>query len=76
MLRTLCGIALFVGKYMDDYSNYRFVKKVTDLSQVQYNNHLIETVCFLTPSLSCAMKVKHKKYISLKNDSFKFFLIH
>lgn len=31
---------------MDDYSNYRFVKKVTDLSQVQYNNHLIETVCF------------------------------
>lgn len=28
---------------MDDYSNYRFVKKVTDLSQVQYNNHLIET---------------------------------
>lgn len=46
MLRTLCGIALFVGKYMDDYSNYRFVKKVTDLSQVQYNNHLIETVCF------------------------------
>lgn len=46
MLRTLCGIALFVGKYMDDYSNYRFVKKVTDLSQVQYNNHLIETLCF------------------------------